>query len=225
MFKKTLIVVIIAVCMDLNAATAKYASIKIEGLVLLSKKFLLSSGAVVQTDKGYIVDKEMLSFVIKKEKMIKEYKLIDKNNTLWINVIEKRPVLRILAINSEVTRALEIDASLQITSLDAVYLLEAPTVMIHMTDLSAGVFKGRSREFLRKLIAQKEAYSVWNEISSIDIRGESDIIIMLRNRPTSVVCGEDSFSLKRIHALVGYMDKVNYYPEMIHIEGAVAVIK
>jgi hypothetical protein len=225
MHKKTVVLAFITVCVSLHASAARYDSVRIEGLKLLSKKFILSSGAIVQKEKGYRVDKDLLAAVIKKEKMIKDFKLIDKNDTLWINVVEKTPVLRVIVSNNNVTRVLEIDESLEITSLDAVYLVDAPTVILNMTDLSASTFKGRSREFLMKLIRERAECPVWNEISSIDIHGESDILVRLRGRPTSIECGSDAFSLKRINALVGYMDKVNYYPDRIHIEGTVAVIK
>ena len=228
--KKISFILIITV-LSISTAVAKkdikvFKSIEFNDINYLSKYEIIDATDFSVKDKNIIIDVGSLERVLNDMPIVKSFKLIEKNQNLYVNIVENQPVYPICIRAGEKTIFAELDKDMYLISTGRIHSLDMPIIIISQDEMKNKMPSAGLKKFLTLITGlTKNNLPVMREISEIDYSGVNDLKIYLKGRRTVFSMKPDINSFDKLNCAAGYFDRIKYYPHTFTILGDTGVLE
>lgn len=222
---KNLAFAIVLLCTTPIFAGAKlYDAIEFQGLKLLSKESIATTAGVFMQGGKFAADPAKIEEALKKEALVRTFKLIDKNNRLTI-VVSEREIRYLVAVESQGrTRIVELDETFTVAS-RMIHRSDLPLVVLSDPDVSASGISRRAQECLLFVDSLRKKSPIWKELESVTLRSDGLIDVMLRGRSVIFTTTLDLEGFQRLSAAAGWCDRMSRYPARMFIRNEFTVAR
>jgi hypothetical protein len=204
----------------------KVKAIEFRGLKYLSK-FEIINGTITRVEDDYfVVDIDSLSSLLKENKMIASYRIAVEGTSIRIAIVENEPVFLLCVRKDKKTMFFEIDRSFKVISHMRVHAYDKPLIILSPEDINGGRLSGRVLDFLKLLQAlQADNVRVYDEISEVDLSDFESVRLYLHGRKTTFIVSPSWGSFNRLNYFVAYLDRINYYPDVLKLFDGFVIIR
>ena len=228
---KKIFYIVIIVIFFVSIASAKkdikvFKSIEFNDIKYLSKFEIIDLTDYIIKEKNIFIDVSSLERVLNDMPMVKSFKLIEKDQNLYVNIVENQPVYPLCIRSGGNNLFAELDGDMHLISAGRIHLLNVPIIIISQEEMKNKMPSARLKTFL-KLVSdlRKSKLPVLDEIAEMDYIGMNNLKISLKGRRTVFSIKPDKYSFEKLNYATGYFDRIKYYPHTFTILGDAGILE
>lgn len=224
-FLKKLLVflALFVIALDTSAGASNIREVhelEFRGLHNLSRYEIMRESGVSLKGKSIIVDMVQLKKKLSSIGIIDSFKIFESKGRLIVSVNEKKIFASFALVHGKKIIAFEVDDDFKQISKNRKYSSENPFVLIGRNDLPGGKLSERVRDLFIVLdCIRKKNKSIFSELSEMYVLENGSVKLLMKNRKTKFFMVPTKNNFERLKFISGYLDKIGYYPEKLHITG------
>ncbi len=198
-------------------------TIDFRGLNYLSKYEIIRDVPVKLEENAIIIDVDALKKVLDSSRMIKSFKIVQKEGKLVVFVVENKPAFLVALEKDSRLIPFELDDSLNILSASTIHADDIPLVVISEKDIIQNRFSERIlRVFQIIRYLRSNEVPLLREITEIDCTHMNFIRVKVNGRRTVFTCNSKTGHFMTINYILGYLDSKGSYPDKILVDDRMA---
>jgi hypothetical protein len=202
-----------------------FDSIHFKGLKTLSKLEIAKKAQMKSQNGKIAVNMKRLHTILKSETVIKQYKIIDKDNILTIMITEYSPEYIIFITGRNRNIFCEVDKNFKIISAGRLHTTTEPLFILHITAVENESIKKEYQDLMLKALDKVSNSRVKNQVKQLDISHAGSLKVTLKGRRTVFILPDNTFEFEKLEAAVAYLDATGRYPLTLDLRGRMAVVR
>jgi len=198
-------------------------TIDFRGLNYLSKYEIIRDVPVKLEEDSIIVDVDALETVLSTSRMIKSFRVVEKDGKLVVFVVENKPAFLVALKKGSRLVPFELDDALNILSAGTVHADDIPLVVVSEKDIIQSRFSERIlRVFQIIRYLRSNEVPLLREITEIDCTHMNFIQVKVNGRRTVFTCHSKTKHFMTINYILGHLDSKGSYPDKILVDDRMA---
>ncbi|MFW5769910.1 MAG: cell division protein FtsQ/DivIB [Spirochaetota bacterium] len=198
-------------------------TIDFRGLNYLSKYEIIQNVPVKLEEDTIIVDVDALETALSMSRMIKSFRVVEKEGKLVVYVVENKPAFLVALKKGSRLIPFELDDGLNILSAGTVHADDIPLVVVSEKDIIQSRFSERIlRVFQVIRYLRSNDVPLLSEITEIDCTHMNFIQVKVNGRRTVFTCHSKTRHFMTINYILGHLDSKGSYPDKILVDDRMA---
>ena len=193
--------------------------IEFRGIKNIDKYEIIRNSKAKISDKGIVINTDLLKQVMNSSVMIENYDLDIKKNLLVVTVEEKYPLFMMLRVEKNISIPCLVDEKINVLDTGRFFRTDMPIIIADKdffeNESNAACIKGLF-DNLAEIGRNKSDFI--GELSEIEIYNGGDLRVKLKNRKTDFLIKNDMNGFRKIEKCAAYLDDINSYPERLDLK-------
>ena len=215
----TLIIILASAALSASDSSLYVERIEFRGIKNIDKYEIIRNSKAKISDKGIVINTDLLKQVMNSSVMIENYDLDIKKNLLVVTVEEKYPLFMMLRVEKNISIPCLVDEKINVLDTGRFFRTDMPIIIADKdffeNESNAACIKGLF-DNLAEIGRNKSDFK--GELSEIEIYNGGDLRVKLKNRKTDFLIKNDMNGFRKIEKCAAYLDDINSYPERLDLK-------
>jgi len=215
----TLIIILASAALSASDSSLYVERIEFRGIKNIDKYEIIRNSKAKISDKGIVINTDLLKQVMNSSVMIENYDLDIKKNLLVVTVEEKYPLFMMLRVEKNISIPCLVDEKINVLDTGRFFRTDMPIIIADKdffeNESNAACIKGLF-DNLAEIGRNKSDFI--GELSEIEIYNGGDLRVKLKNRKTDFLIKNDMNGFRKIEKCAAYLDDINSYPERLDLK-------
>jgi len=215
----TLIIILASAALSASDSSVYVERIEFRGIKNIDKYEIIRNSKAKISDKGIVINTDLLKQVMNSSVMIENYDLDIKKNLLVVTVEEKYPLFMMLRVEKNISIPCLVDEKINVLDTGRFFRTDMPIIIADKdffeNESNAACIKGLF-DNLAEIGRNKSDFI--GELSEIEIYNGGDLRVKLKNRKTDFLIKNDMNGFRKIEKCAAYLDDINSYPERLDLK-------
>lgn len=216
---------LLIVSVPLNAETCAVSALEFHGLSRLSKYRLLEGVPAKKEGTKVYIDCDALRSKLSAHPYVASFRVDEKGDRLRITVRERDVLVRALVVREKGTLLFEMDDAMNVILRGRHYGYDVPLIRLDgRFDEGEVMRRIRFAAGMLRWVKMNEP-SLFRELETVSFTGDGRWVLTLRKRPVVIYSDLTQESFRKLKYLAGYLDRIQVYPDSVHIGNSWALLK